>query len=458
MSHISRHHFTLTAIALSIFGALPAPAQTINEDIKLTASDAAVDDRFGISVDMFGTTAIVGANGNEDAGPLTGSAYLFDTITGQELFKLVASNAAAHDRFGGSVAISGTIAIVGADNFNGADENSPPGSAYLFDTTTGQQLFELTAADGALDDRFGVSVDIFGTTAIVGAYFDDDAGTNSGSAYLFDTTTGQQLFKLTASDAAAEDSFGISVSISGTTAIVGAFFDDDGGHNSGSAYLFDTTTGHQLFKLTASDGAGSDLFGSSVSISGTTAIVGAFLDDNPGVNNAGSAYLFDTTTGQELLKLTASDAADTDRFGSSVAISGTTVVIGAWGDDDEGSDSGSAYLFSTTTGQQLSKLLASDGAAAARLGASVAISDTTVIVGAYLDDNMVSDSGSAYIFGTPTPCLADLTGDGALDFFDVSLFLTYFETDNPIADFSGDGLINFFDVSAFLIEFAAGCP
>ncbi|MCK4873235.1 MAG: hypothetical protein KAS72_10960, partial [Phycisphaerales bacterium] len=186
----------------------------------------------------------------------------------------------------------------------------------------GDELFKLLPSDGAGSDEFGYSVAISGTTAIVGTRYDDDNGIDSGSAYLFDTTTGQQLFKLLASDGAEEDYFGHSVAISGTTAIVGAWADDDNGDLSGSAYLFDTATGQQLFKLLPSDGAMLDSFGVSVAISGTAAIVGAAWDSDNGFGS-GSAYLFDTTTGQQIAKFLPSDGAEGDQFGHSVAISGT---------------------------------------------------------------------------------------------------------------------------------------
>ena len=159
---------------------------------------------------------------------------------------------------------------------------------------TGQQLHKLTAADAAEQDYFGMSVAISGTTAIVGAHYDDDNGINSGSAYLFDTATGWQIAKLLPDDGAEDDWFGWSVAISGTTAIVAAFFDDDNGTNSGSAYLFDTTTGRQIAKLLPDDGEELDYFGKFVAISGAAAIVGAYWDDDNG-DKSGSAYLFDAS-------------------------------------------------------------------------------------------------------------------------------------------------------------------
>ncbi len=156
-----------------------------------------------------------------------------------------------------------------------------------------------------------------------------------------------EIIKLVASDAAAIDQFGLSVSISGDTAIVGARLNDDVPNDSGSAYVFEKVAGTwtQVAKLTASDAAAGDGFGTSVSISGDTAIVGA-VGDGPG----GSAYVFVKPGGgwadaNEDAKLTASDAAAGDSFGGSVSISGDTVIVGAPLDDDVPNDSGSAYVF-----------------------------------------------------------------------------------------------------------------
>ncbi len=156
------------------------------------------------------------------------------------------------------------------------------------------------------------------------------------------------LQKLTAPDGDASDNFGRSVAINGNTALIGSFFDDDNGTNSGSAYLFDTTTGNLLQKLTAPDGSADDRFGDSVALSNNTALVGSFLDDDNGTNS-GSAYLFDTTTGNLLQKLTAPDGDAGRYFGRSVAINDNTALIGFYGDDDKGATSGSAYLLTTNT-------------------------------------------------------------------------------------------------------------
>ena len=380
-------------IFLSLSLALLSPLVSAQE-IKLLASDGAVDDSFGISCALSDTTAIVGAYEGDGNVPDSGAAYLFDATTGAELAKLTASDGEFNDYFGQSVAISGDKVIVGA-SFND-DSGFSSGSAYLFDSTTGAQLAKLIASDGAGGDWFGWSVDISGDTAIIGAPHDDNIFPNCGSAYLFDTTTGAQIAKLSASDREPEDQFGISVAISGNIAIIGAFGDDDLGNSAGSAYLFDITTGAELAKLTASDGAAGDAFGQEVDVSGTTAIVGAYPDDDNGTDS-GSAYLFDTSTGAQIAKLTASDGASSDRFGFSVAISGTTAIVGAYRDGDNGPQSGSVYLYDTTTGAELGKITASDGVSGDNFGSAVDFLGGTALVGAVNDDDNGNASGSAYL-------------------------------------------------------------
>lgn len=374
-----------------MLSSIPSADAGILERFKLTASDAAEGDRFGSPVAISGNTGIVGARFKEDPRGWLGSAYLFDVTTGQELFKLTSSGP-GNDLgvFGASVAIDGATALVGEPHGD-AGGVSAAGAAYLFDAATGQELFRLTASDAAEDDIFGGPVAIDGNRAIVGAPFDDDAGDKSGAAYVFDVTTGQEIMKLTAADASAEETFGMSVAISGNTAIVGASRFGASAHQPGSAYLFDITTGQQLFKLTASDAVVRDSFGASVSIDGGMAVVGAFTNWLAG-NGAGAAYLFDATTGQEIFKFTASDIAPGDNFGNAVSIDGNAIAIGSASANP--ANAGAAYLFDAATGEELLKLLASDAAPENYLGASVGISGNRVIAGA---------SGAAYLFVIPEP-------------------------------------------------------
>ncbi|MBO6512370.1 MAG: FG-GAP repeat protein [Phycisphaerales bacterium] len=443
---------------------MPVSAQTINENLKFSATTgpAALS-----PVATSGTTVIVGDYADSEAASQAGSAYLLNLETGQELFKLIASDADVSDKFGWSVAISGTTAIVGAPFTD--DHGNASGSVYLFDTETGLEIAKLTASDASEADLFGWSVAISGTIAIVGAKYDDrnDRGIddNAGSAYLFDIETGKELFKLTASDTWYQAEFGESVAISETSAIIGV--PNDPFNRSGAAYLFDIQTGQEISKLIPSDGNNdSDGFGLSVAISDTTAIVGAQYDRNTtsgGFRITGSAYLFDVQTGQELFKLTASDAAPSDNFGASVAVSGTTAIVGAQQSDHSAFNSGAAYEFDVETGAQNFKLVASDGTESDFFGYSVAIAGRFAVVGAYggtFDSQSGIERGSIYVVNFQ-PCFdnpSDFNGNNVLDFFDISAFLAAFTTQVQDADLNNDGLYDFFDINVFLTAFSAGCP
>ena len=328
------------------------PITVVHEDAKLTASDAAAADLFGGSVALSGDTIVMGARGDDDAGNQSGSAYVFvrSGSTWNEQAKLTASDAEGGDNFGYSVALSGDTAVVGAWIDDHAGGNLA-GSAYVFlrSGTSWTEQAKLTASDAEDFDRFGVSVAVSGDTAVVGAHSDGD---QFGSAYVFvrNGTSWSEQAKLTASDAATDDEFGRSVALSGDTAVVGSFHDDHaGGPDAGSAYVFvrSGTGWSEQAKLTASDAAGGDEFGLSVALSGDTAVVGAVSDDHAGGTNAGSVYVFlrSGTSWNEQAKLTASDAAASDSFGFAVAFAGDTAVVGARNDDDNGFGSGSAYVF-----------------------------------------------------------------------------------------------------------------
>eukprot|EP00729_Bicosta_minor_P004642 gene4642-7883_t len=414
----------------------------------LVASDAAGYDYFGYSVAISGSTAVVGAYADDDGGSRSGSAYVFRSSDGgatwTEVAKLVASDAKQSANFGYAVAISGSTAVVGAHNAGG-DGGSRSGSAYVFQTSDGgatwTEVAKLVASDAAENDFFGRSVAISGSTVVVGASQGFSAGffgSDSRSAYVFQTSDGgatwTEVAKLVGSDAADwRDYFGRSVAISGSTAVVGAFGDDGSGPDSGSAYVFQTSDGGatwtEVAKLVASDAAEYDYVGYSVAISGSTAVVGAFGDDGSGPDS-GSAYVFQASDGgatwTEVAKLVASDAAEYDYFGRSVAISGSTAVVGAYEDNDGGTNSGSAYVFQTSDGgatwTEVAKLVASDAASFDYFGYSVAISGNTAVVGAYgVYGNDASHRGSAYMFGLDDAdgqihtCHTGFTGDGEGD-------------------------------------------
>jgi outer membrane protein assembly factor BamB len=392
---------------------------------KLKAADgSSPSDLFGWrSIGISDAAAIVGASQDYAAcatGPScrwSGSAYLFDITTGKQIWKLTASDAAVEDYFGSAVALSDNTALIGAMG------NNDSGAAYVFDVTTGTELRKLTASAAAAGDVFGFSVAISDDIAIIGSHGDDGA---SGSAYLFDVATGQQLRKLTASDIQPEDVFGFSVAISGNTAIVGARNNDERGTNAGAAYLYDVITGQELFKLTASDAVAGDEFGFRVAINGNRAIVGAVSVDG----SFGAAYLFDVTTGQELRKLTASDRASGDWFGTSVAINDSVALVGAHNEDDGAINSGSVYVFDIAKGEEIAKLQASDRIPEGSFGASLAAFGTKAIVGA-------NGNSAAYVFniarGTTVP--GDFNNDGTVDAADYIVWRNGLGTSYTQADY-----------------------
>ncbi len=391
-----------------------------SQQSKLTASDGASNDQFGAAVSVSGSTIVVGArNDNYEKG----SAYVFEKpIDGwsdmTQSAKLTASDGGTLDQFGHAVGISGDTVVVGAKGNNGFR-----GAVYVFEKPEGgwanmTETAKLTASDAAASDVFGTSVAVSGDTVVVGAPGDADYGYKSGSAYIFvkpangwaDMT---QTAKLSAGYNEAYDDFGRSVAISGDTAVVGADGDDINYAGQGSAYIFVRPAGgwidmNQTARLIADDAAELDFLGAFVSISADTVVVGApNVDITNGVTyyDVGRAYVFEKPAGgwtnmTQTARLTADDGVANDELGCSVAISGDTAVIGAWGNDGY---VGSAYVFEKPDGQwsdmtQSYKLMSADGAAWDQLGLSVGISQNTVVAGAHLDDDNGGSSGSAYVF------------------------------------------------------------
>lgn len=353
---------------------------------KLTASDGDSGDALGVSVDLDGDVAVVGAYQNDSA---RGAAYIYRRTgsTWTQTQKLVAADGVADDNFGIAVAIDGPTIIVGAPL-----DDSSQGAAYVFREAAGTftQSQKILASDGISGDEFGNAVDLDGTTAVVGASVENAI---QGSAYVFvdggASFTEQQ--KLVASDGAAGDNFGVRVAVSGDSTIIGSFGDAD---NQGAAYVYTRAAGvwTEQQKLTASDGETQDNFGWSVDIEGDTAIVGAYADDS----NYGSAYIFTRSAGvwTQSQKLLPNDAPALICFGFSVSLDGTKALIGAIADL---SFRGAAYVFNSTAGvySQAQKITPSDIAASKRFGGFVSLAGDYALVGATGD---TSFKGAAYAF------------------------------------------------------------
>ena len=384
----------------------------------------------------------------------------------------MATDRAASDWFGYSVSISGDYAIVGANqedhNATGGQFLDNAGAAYILRNNSGTWTVvqKIVAADRAADDEFGTSVAISGDYAIVGAprktaTVGFELNSAAGAVYIFKNTDGtwSQLQKLMASDRETFDEFGYSVAISENYVIVGAPYEDEyvnglpSSSNKGSAYIYKkgATVWMDEQKIVGNSVSNGDNFGWSVGISEDYAIIGSpretlFASGGATLTEAGSAYIFrkfSSGTWTEMQMINASDKGAGDEFGTSVAISGDYVIVGAVFEDHNAtgsaslSDAGSAYIFGRNGGtwSQMNKIVASDRAAGDNFGVSVSISGEYALVGAYNEDedpaggNTLSNSGSAYIFRNTSGNWAQAnkivaSDRGAVDLFGYSVAIS----------------------------------
>jgi FG-GAP repeat len=431
-------------IRVDVRGArFPVKIDPFIQQAKLTASDGAANDELGVSVALSGDTIVVGAPlATVSANSQQGAVYVFSEpaggwATATQTAKLTASDGAADDELGCSVAISGTTIVAGAPGFKCSGDI--PGAAYVFSEPAGgwataTETAKLTASDGVNGDALGVSVAVSGGTIVAGTSL---ATSRQGAAYVFSEPTGgwttaTQTAKLTASDGFPGNELGYSVAISGGTIVAGAASFPANTTEPGAAYVFSEpaggwTTATQTAKLTASDGAAGDNVGASVAVSGTTIVAGAPAETATafeGGTEPGAAYVFSEpaggwTTATQTAKLTASDGAAGDLLGYSVGLYGGTIVAGApLATVSASTDQGAAYVFSEpasgwTTATQMAKLTASGGAGGDELGFWVAISGGTIVAGApgaTVSGNAAQ--GAAYVFGTPAPPSAQISAPG----------------------------------------------
>jgi hypothetical protein len=350
---------TLGSLLLSPQSSYAAPfklTQTFNDPTPNNGS------RFGWSVAISDNNILVG-DLRDDTGALgAGAAHLFDGSTGSLLHTFQKPTPTSNGDFGFSVAISGNNVLVGA-----RFDKSNAGTAYLFDGSTGSLLRTFQKPTPSIYDQFGYSVAVSGNNILVGEII-------TGAAYLFDGTTGS-LLQTFLKPTPAFNQFGNSVAISGNKVLVGASYDNTGATAAGVAYLFDGTTGSLLQTFLNPTPENSDLFGYSVSISGNNVLIGT-PNDSAGASNAGSAYLFDATSGSLLQTFLNPTPAISQSFGQSVAISNNNVLVGA-----PNGGNGTAYLFDATTGSLLQTFLDPTPLSGGSFGFSVAISNDNALIG-----------------------------------------------------------------------------
>ena len=429
----------LAALLLQLPWASNVYAQaTRTENQKLIASGSAANDRFGNSIALDGNRAIVGASLDDTvAGNDAGSVRIFElnnTDNWVEMATLTASDGAAGDRFGRSVALEGNTAFIGADRDNtAAGQNA--GSVRVFEQDVNGDWAEvatLTASLGKANDYFGYSIALDGNRAIVGAYNDNTAnGNNSGSTRVFEKDAGgnwSEVAMLTASNGLPNDWFGYSVALDGNRAIVGAYAANNA---TGAAYVFEKNANGnwtEIANLIASDGAGADYFGYSVGLDGNQAIVGAPQDNTVAGINAGSARVFEQNTGgnwSEVATLIATDSAPDDYLGYAVALNSNRAIVGAHRDDvSNRPNAGSARIFEKdTTGNwtEVESLIASDSSSYTSLGSSVALDNDRAIVGADGNNNTAGrNAGSFYSFDLITVPVVGGDCQLALNSFDTT--------------------------------------
>lgn len=370
---------------------------------KIVAGDREMGSNFGAYVDISGNYAIVGAtyeskdaNGINPISPYAGAAYIFERQPGGNWIqkqKLVANDRKASQDFGIRVAINGTRAVISAsaERYDASNLNpiTGAGAAYVFELVgpTWTQVAKLVAPDRAngsdptYGNRFGCSVELDGNYMIVGSRYDNKnvggtatASTRAGSAYIYERIAGVWTYKqkIVAPDRAIGDEFGEAVNIDDTTIIIGSIDNslDATGSNymssAGAAYIFErnntTTNWNYKTKLVAPDRSTDAQFGDEITIDGDYMLVGAWYDSydenfmNP-IMDAGSAYIYEKnhTTGNWGLfkKIDATDRGTDDLFSSTIGISGSNIIIGAFIDDEDETggdpmvDAGSAYIFGT---------------------------------------------------------------------------------------------------------------
>lgn len=255
---------------------------------KLLPPGGTDSDGFAQSVAIHGSTVLVGAPSSDDFGSSTGSVFIYNAVDGSFVRRVLGSGTNTSDQFGWSVAVHGNLAVVGAPG------RGPNGRVYLLDLANDSEIAVIDHPESGINARFGSSVDTDGTTVVVGAENGHGNQNYSGSAYLFDAA-GNYLREFIAPDGRTSDDLGkYDVAVQGNLALVGASsHPSHAGTLSGSAYLFDVSTGALVDEVLPNDLGQRDQFGRALALSGSRALVSSPFDSHTGPS-AGSAYLFDT--------------------------------------------------------------------------------------------------------------------------------------------------------------------
>lgn len=449
--------------ALVALAAMPSllHAQCQDSQTKLLAADGQAGDGMGASIALLGELILVGSPQDQDQGPATGAAYLYqlEPAGWAQAQKLLASDAAASDNFGNDVAIGSDFLAVGAPQFFPSSE---PGKVHIFthDGTSWQETQRLTPADMPSMAAFGIALATDSQTLVIGAdqpVSPDDVGL----VYVFESVQGQwsQVARLSPDDGLGGDYFGTAVDVDGGTLVVGATGADTSGANSGAVYIFSRSGGvwQQETKLTAPDGAAGDFFGQSLAIVGDTILVAAPRH----AERTGVVYVYERQAGNWAPSTTLNpDSLRAGAFGRSVAFDGTSALVGAPLANSLYGTSGILYFFNFD-GQNWSRvrrLSTRDGNTADFFGFTSDVDGRWAVTGDIRNDDNGTNAGAAYAQDlSACLCPADFNDNGTLNTLDFLEYLNTFSAGDLAADLTGDGQVNTLDFLVYLNAYNEGC-
>lgn len=388
-------------------------AQYYDELQKVNAMDSSIGAGFGWAIDVSSNYAVTGMPSDNEYGTKSGSAYIlkYNGSEWKNIYKITASDAKAYEMFGRDIAIDRSTVVVTAPGDH--DISNTPGTIYIYNPR-GSEMVEtarITSPENKNNDHFGRSVAINKNTIVVGATGTDGAGEHSGSAYVYHNNSDNQWInaaKLTAADAKVGDHFGFSSAVHNDVIVVGAPFHNVEHNNNGAAYIFRydniTDCWIQEAKLIASDRNPDSFFGSSCSIYDDTIVIGAYRDSVNGTDS-GSAYVYQYNvygnhTWTQETRLTASDGAEYENFGRSVKIQDNLILIGSDHASNAGVSTGAVYEYRNIGNGWLetNKITASDSADQDRFGKAIGYDKGMLLVGTPNDDDYDEDAGSVYVY------------------------------------------------------------
>ncbi|MEL6430719.1 MAG: PQQ-binding-like beta-propeller repeat protein [Planctomycetota bacterium] len=315
---------------------------------------------------------------------------LYDLGSGQRLRTFAPVGADFGERYGASIAMDDGLVVVGSE---GPLDRSAPGAVYVFDEASGDQLHRLLPPSGLNEVTFGESIALDGGLIVVGSSGNEDVGRDAGIAYVFDAATGQLLHELRPPAGSRDLVFGRSVALDGTLALVGApAFQTGPWAQEGRCYLFDASTGALVRRIDPAFPGGDFYFGLEVELSTPYAIVSSIA---PGVSTPGQVVVIDTATGGEVHRLSDPAPSFDDGFGSNVEAEGTRMVIGA----TRRTDIGRAYVYDLPSGALEATIQQPDPSSGSNVfGAGVAVEGNTVVIGAQTHFFGFANAGAAYVY------------------------------------------------------------